>query len=115
MLFVKRGYLILLVGILIGFIAFSIVSILYSNVGFRYGEGGIPTEITFDFLYTSEKQGWIEEVTPQFTEWFRERFGITVNVIHSVTGTHDTGNRILDGSARPTILGSCCGAGRFTV
>jgi Ca-activated chloride channel family protein len=103
MLFVRRGYLILLAGILIGFLVFSVVSTLYSRVGFRYGEDGVPTEITFDFLYTSEKQKWIEEVTPKFTEWFEARFGIAVDVRLIVTGTHDSLNRILDGSERPTV------------
>lgn len=103
MLFIRRGYLLLLTGILIGFLAFSAVSFLYSGVGPRSGTGGIPTLIEFEFLYTSEKQGWIEEVTPRFEDWFMERFGITVNVRLVVTGTHDTVNRILDGSERPTV------------
>ena len=102
MLFVKRGYLILFAGVLIGFLAFAAVSLMFSNVGFRGGDGGIPTEIEFDFLYTSEKQGWIEVMTPQFTEWFKKHFGISVNVQLIVTGTHDSVNRILDGSERPT-------------
>ena len=103
MLFIRRGYLLILAGILIGFIAFSAVSVLYSGVRVQSGSSGIPTEISFEFLYTSEKQGWIEEVTPRFEEWFRERFGITVDVGLVVTGTHDTVNRILDGSATPTV------------
>lgn len=103
MLFVKRGYLLLFAGILIGFLAFSGVSMLFYRVGFQGGDGGVPTEIEFDFLYTSEKQGWIEEVTPQFAEWFERRFSIDVNVRLVVTGTHDSVNRILDGSERPTV------------
>jgi Ca-activated chloride channel family protein len=63
----------------------------------------MPTKIEFDFLYTSEKQGWIEEVTPRFEEWFSERFGIAAHVRLVVTGTHDSVNRILDGSERPTV------------
>ena len=102
MLFIRRGYLLLITGILIGFIAFSAVSFLYSGVRVQDGSGGIPTEIEFEFLYTSEKQGWIEEVTPRFTEWFNGRFGIDVDVRLIVTGTHDSVNRILDGSERPT-------------
>ena len=103
MLFVRRGYLLLFAGILIGFIAFSAVSFLYTGVRPQGGTGGMPTEIEFEFLYTSEKQGWIEEVTPQFEEWFWENFGISVNVRLVVTGTHDTVNRILDGSERPAV------------
>ena len=103
MLFIKRGYLLLLAGILIGFLAFSSISLLYSSRGQQYGNGGTPTKIEFVFLYTSEKQGWIEEVTPKVEDWFKERFGITVDVILVVTGTHDTVNRILDGSEKPTV------------
>lgn len=103
MLFIKRGYLLLLAGILIGFAAFSVVSFLYSGIRQEIGTGGIPTLIEFEFLYTSEKQGWIEEVTPRFEEWFRERFEINVNVRLIVTGTHDTVNRILDGSEKPAV------------
>lgn len=103
MLFIRRGYLILFAGILIGFLAFSGISLLYTSVRFQSGNGEIPTEISFDFLYTSEKQGWIEEVTPQFAEWFEERFGTKVDVRLVVTGTHDSVNRILDGSESPTV------------
>jgi Ca-activated chloride channel family protein len=102
-LFVRRGYLLLFTGILLGFITFSAVSMIYSSRRPQDSGGGIPTEIEFEFLYTSEKQGWIEEVTPKFEEWFEELFDIAVTVRLIVTGTHDTVNRILDGSERPTI------------
>lgn len=103
MLFIKRGYLILLAGILLGFLSFSIISFFYSGFGITTGTGGTPTEITFDFLYTSEKQGWLNEITPKFETWFKARFGIDVNVRLTVSGTHDTVNRILDGSEKPTV------------
>jgi len=103
MLFVRRGYLLLLTGILIGFLIFSIISIFYSGTPQPSGTGGVPREIEIEFLYTSEKQGWINEVTPRFEKWFERRFGIKVHVRLIVTGTHDSVNRILDGSARPTI------------
>jgi len=103
MLFIRRGYLLLLAGILIGFLVFSVISLIYSGGGSQYGGGEMPTEIEFEFLYTSEKQGWIEEVTPRFEEYFKEKFGITARVRLVVTGTHDTVNRILDGSERPTV------------
>ena len=102
-LFVKRGYLLILTGILIGFLAFSAISLIYSGGGSQNGSEGLPKEIEFEFLYTSEKQGWVEEVTPKFEEWFKQRFGITINVILTPTGTHDTVNLILAGSERPTV------------
>ena len=88
----------MLAGILLGFSGFSGISFLYSDGGTQNGSGGMPTFIELKFLYTSEKQGWIEEVTPEFESWFSERFDIDINVELIVTGTHDTVNRILDGS-----------------
>lgn len=99
--FPRRGYVLLFTGILIGFVIFSVISFTYSGGG-QQNTGGIPSKIEFDFLYTSEKQGWIEEITPQFEEWFEERHNVTVKVNLSVTGTHDTVNQILSG-AKPTV------------
>jgi len=88
----------LLVGILVGFAVFSVVSFMFPSGG-PSGDGhdGMPSSIEFEFLYTSEKQSWIEEVTPGFEQWFTERFNITVKVGLVVTGSHDTVNQILWG------------------
>ncbi|MFQ6075518.1 MAG: extracellular solute-binding protein [Candidatus Bathyarchaeia archaeon] len=101
-MFPRRGYVLLLAGILVGFAAFSAISYIYSMGGQQTAGGEKPSRIEFEFLYTSEKQGWIEELTPRFEEWFQERFNITVDVRLSVTGTHDTVNQILSG-ARPVV------------
>jgi len=101
-LFPKQGYIMLLIGILIGFMVFLAVSVITSTGGGGgAGQEGLPSSITFDFLYTSEKQAWIEEVTPAFEQWFFERFNITVKVRLDVRGSHDTVNQILWG-AQPT-------------
>ncbi len=101
-LFPKQGYIMLLIGIVIGFMVFlAVSSILSTGGGGGAGQGGLPSNINFKFLYTSEKQGWIEEVTPDFEQWFFERFNITVNVELVVTGSHDSVNQILWG-AEPT-------------
>ncbi len=92
----------LLIGILIGFLIFSVVSFLFPRGGTGVtGQDGFPSSIEFRFLYTSEKQSWIEEVTPNFEQWFFERFNITVNVDLIVTGSHDSVNLILWESAQP--------------
>ncbi|HDQ05115.1 MAG TPA: ABC transporter substrate-binding protein [Candidatus Bathyarchaeota archaeon] len=102
-LFPKQGYIMLLIGILIGFMVFlAVSSIISQGGGGGAGQEGLPSHISFTFLYTSEKQGWLEEVTPAFEEWFFERFNIEVNVDLVVTGSHDSVNLILQESAQPT-------------
>ncbi|UCC58283.1 MAG: substrate-binding domain-containing protein [Candidatus Bathyarchaeum sp.] len=101
-LFPKQGYIMLLIGILIGFMVFlAVSSILSTGGGGGVGQGGLPSNINIKFLYTSEKQGWIEEVTADFEQWFFERFNIRVNVELVETGSHDSVNQILWG-AEPT-------------
>jgi len=93
-----------MVGILVGFLIFVAVFFTFLRVGLGEGaEGGIPPSIEFEFLYTSEKQSWIEEVTPSFEEWFRGRFGIDVHVKLTVGGTHETVNLILWKSVTPAV------------
>jgi len=102
-LFPRRGYILLIVGILIGFLAFSSISLAFFQFGRPAIVGEMPEKIEFEFLYTSEKQGWIEGVTPKFERWFLERFGVEVSVKLTVTGTHKTVNLILLGSEKPTV------------
>ena len=102
-LFPKQGYILFLIGILVGFMVFLAISaITFQGTGGGAGQEGLPSHISFTFLYTSEKQGWLEEVTPAFEEWFLERFGITVEVNLVVTGSHDSVNLILQESSQPT-------------
>ena len=101
-LFPKQGYIMLIVGILIGFLVFSAVSYMFPTGGRGgTGQGGLPSNIKFKFLYTSEKQGWIQEVTPDFEQWFSERFNVTVDVELIVTGSHDSVNLLLWESEKP--------------
>ena len=100
-LFPRRGYIFLLTGILIGFLAFSIISFIFSVSMEGGGLIGVPKKIEFEFLYTSEKQSWIEEVTPKFEEWFKNKFGIEVEVRLIVQGTHETINSILGEQIKP--------------
>jgi Ca-activated chloride channel family protein len=103
-LFPKQGYIMLLIGILIGFMLFlAVSSITSTGGGGGAGQEGLPSNINFRFLYTSEKQGWLEEVTPSFEDWFFERFNITVHVELVVTGSHDSVNLILQESTQPTV------------
>jgi len=103
-LFPKQGYILMLIGILIGFMVFLAVSSLVSQGGSGgSGQEGLPSNIGFTFLLTSEKDGWIKEVTPDFEQWFFDRFGITVNVELVVTGSHDSVNLLLHESTQPTV------------
>jgi Ca-activated chloride channel family protein len=102
-LFPKQGYILLLIGIILGFMVFlAVAAITSQGVGGGAGQEGLPSSISFTFLYTSEKQGWLEEVTPAFEDWFFARFGITVHVDLVVTGSHDSVNLILQESSQPT-------------
>jgi len=93
----------LLVGILIGFLIFSAISFLFPKGGpSGNGQNGISSNIQFTFLYTSEKQSWIEEVTPDFEQWFHARFNSTVHVRLLPSGSYDTVNTILWESEQPT-------------
>ena len=102
-LFPKQGYIMLLIGILLGFMVFLAVSAITTQTGSGgAGTEGLPSSISFTFLYTSEKDGWIKDVTPAFEQWFFERFGIKVHVELIVTGSHDSVNLILQESSQPT-------------
>ncbi len=98
----KRGYLMLLSGLVIGILISSIItSIYYAGRGASLIVG-LPKSIEITFLYSSEKQGWIEEVTPEFERWFKERFGIEIKVRLVAAGSHESINMILHGF-KPTI------------
>ncbi len=99
---IKRGYLLLFTGFFIGVLISSIISSIYFTRGGISGTGGIPESIEIIFLYSSEKQGWLEEVTPEFEVWFKAKFGITVHVKLVAAGSHETINMILHGF-KPTI------------
>ena len=102
-LFPRQGYVMLLAGILIGFLLFSAISLLFPKGGpSGTGDGGLPSSIQLDFLNTSEKQSWIEEVTPEFEQWFFDQSNITIEVRHIPTGSHDSVNTILWESEQPT-------------
>lgn len=95
----RRGYLLLLTGIVIGMLIFSLISMIYS----RTSTTTSIKKIEIVFLYSSEKQSWLEEVIPQFEKEFYKRYGIEIDVKLQAAGTHETINMILQGSSRPTI------------
>jgi Ca-activated chloride channel family protein len=92
-LFPKRGYILLLIGILIGFLIFTVISIIFAERGVE----------VIEFLYTSEKQGWIEEVTPLFEKEYFKSSGKRIHIKLTVTGTHDSVNQILWRNVEPAI------------
>ena len=96
-----RGYLLFFIGLVLGIIVAGVVSSVYYRSSGLAVVKGLPEKVEITFLYTSEKQGWIEEVTPGFKEWFKERFGFDVEVKLIVAGTHETINMILHG-LKPT-------------
>lgn len=99
---IRRGYLAFLTGFVIGVVVASIISSIYLR---RTGSAtifGKPDSIEIIFLYSSEKQGWLEEVTPEFEKEFAARFGITVHVKLIPAGSHESVDMILRGF-KPTI------------
>ncbi len=97
-----RGYLLFIIGLVLGILFTSIISSIYYKTSGGRTITGLPEEVEITFLYTSEKQSWIEEVTPKFEEWFELNYGIRVKVKLIVAGTHETINMILRGT-KPTI------------
>lgn len=91
-LFPRRGYILFLIGILIGFLLFSVISMIFGSLGVK----------AIEFLYTSEKQSWIEEVTPLFEQWYFEEYSERIHIKLTVTGTHDSVIQILWGNVKPT-------------
>ncbi|HDI75333.1 MAG TPA: ABC transporter substrate-binding protein [Thermoprotei archaeon] len=99
----KRGYFLLATGLVLGFLLNVILTGIY---GFRGGSRqvvGLPERVEIVFLYSSEKSSWLEEVTPLFEKWFKEKYGFEVRVKLIAAGTHETINMIMQGSVRPTI------------
>ena len=98
----SEGYLLLLVGILIGFLLFTVISAVFSLEALK---SLIPGEKkpTLRVLYTSEKQSWMEEVVPIFVEKFKEEHGYEIRVELTVAGSHETVNLILHGSVKPVV------------
>ena len=90
-LFPKRGYILFLIGILIGFLLFTLISVIFEK-------GGVNA---IEFFYTSEKQSWIEAITPLFEQWYFVEYGKRVHIQLTVTGTHDSVIQILWGNIKP--------------
>ena len=99
----RRGYLLLFTGFVIGVLVAAMISYSFLSYTSHRQYEGKPEEIEITFLYSSEKQGWLEEVTPLFEEWFYKEHGIRVKVRLIAAGTHETVNLILHGSVKPTI------------
>lgn len=87
-----------LVGILAGGSIFTLINMLFPATTGGTGNSGIPDHIEFEFLYTSEKQSWIQEMTPEFEWWFKDKFNIEVKVRLTVMGSHQTVDEIIRGS-----------------
>lgn len=98
----RRGYLMLLTGLMLGFLAASFLSRVYSSTE---GAGSTirPERVDLVFLYTSEKEGWISAVKPLFEEYFHSKYGVRLNLVLYVTGSHETVNLMLSGSVKPDI------------
>ncbi len=99
---VKRGYLLLITGLLLGFALASLLARVY-GLQASTSPAARPENIDLVFLYTSEKEGWITAIKPLFEKYFYEKYGIRLNLALYVTGSHESVNLILSGSIRPDV------------
>ncbi|MCS7113753.1 MAG: substrate-binding domain-containing protein, partial [Nitrososphaerota archaeon] len=100
----RRGYLAFILGVIIGFLLLLLISAIYSLQPILSILKPISTDTSeITFLYTSEKQGWIESVTPVFERWVKETLKLNLRVKLIVAGSHETVNLILHGSVKPTV------------
>lgn len=99
---VKRGYLLLITGLLLGLALASLFARVY---GSQATTSSItrPESIDLVFLYTSEKECWINTIKPLFEEYFYEKYGIHLNLVPYVTGSHESVSLMLSGSVRPDV------------
>ena len=87
--------------LLVLFLVGSIITldiIRQGNVGRR------KDEVILHILYTSEKKGWLDSVTPLFPDWFEERNpGVRIRLVFEVLGTRSSMISILSGESKPAI------------
>ncbi|MCG3219801.1 MAG: substrate-binding domain-containing protein [Candidatus Heimdallarchaeota archaeon] len=87
--------------ILVLFLVGSIISLDIVRQG---KIGRRKDELSLHILYTSEKKGWIDSVTPFFSEWYEERNpGKHIRLIFEVLGTRSSMISILAGESKPAI------------
>ena len=98
----RRGYLMLLTGLIVGLLAAGLLSRVYGSTG-GTGSIGRPERMDLVFLLTSEKEGWIHAVKPLFEDHFYRKYGVRLNLITYVTGSHETVNLMLSGSVKPDV------------
>lgn len=99
---VRRGYLLLITGVLVGLLLGLIMARVYGST-FTSSPSGKPERVELIFLLTSEKEAWINSVKPLFEEYFKRRYGIQLELKLYVTGSHETVNLILSGSVKPDV------------
>lgn len=87
-------------------IFFAIGFALGSFFGYLYANISLPreNEIELTMIYSSEKQGWIEELTPLFVDWWNEHIkNYSLKVVFRPLGSSDSMINIITGSIQPVI------------
>ncbi len=86
------------------FIAILVVSIITLDIVRQAQFRGDKNEIVLNILYTSEKKGWINSISPDFPDWFANRNpGMDVRLVFEVQGTRTSMLSILSGESKPVI------------
>jgi len=84
---------------LLGFALGSFSGYLYAHVA-----APAENEIELTMIYSSEKQGWIEELTPLFVQWWHDNIkNYSIKVVFRPLGSSDSMINIITGSIQPVI------------
>jgi len=99
---VRRGYLLLTTGVLLGLLLGLLMARAYAPApsGSALAK---PEKVELVFLLSSEKEAWMNAVKPLFEDYFRRKYGVQLELKLYVTGSHEIVNLILSGSVKPDV------------
>ncbi|MHA1607449.1 MAG: extracellular solute-binding protein [Candidatus Freyarchaeota archaeon] len=88
--------LVFIIGVLVGALA------IYASVQYRLiSVGGTVSSVELTFVYSSEKQGWIEEAESGFEKWFESTFFIDVKCNFIPMGSKESVMQIVNEELHP--------------
>ena len=94
-LFPRQGYIMLIVGILIGFLVFSAISFMFPRGGSENGQGGLPSSIEFEFR-GCQHMGRIFNLVRRLAVRYQKDAGIDRPPVPADLITHGGDNRPIE-------------------